>query len=180
MKKLLVVIDYQKDFVDGTLGFNKAINLEKGIYDKINQYLKDGHKVLFTYDTHENNYLETREGKNLPIIHCIKGSTGHELFGKISGFNDNKNILKYEKYGFGLSPKDMIKISKDIGEDIKEIEIVGVVTNICVISNFVMFQSQYRNANITIDASLCASFDKDLHNKTLDIIEGLQGIIINR
>ncbi|MBE6052590.1 MAG: cysteine hydrolase [Clostridium sartagoforme] len=180
MRKLLVVIDYQKDFVDGALGFEKATTLEEGIYNKINQYLKEGNKVLFTYDTHEENYLDTREGKNLPVVHCIKGTKGHKLFGKLNEFEGNEKIISYEKYGFGLAPKDMVKISMEIGEDIEEIEIVGVVTNICVISNFVMFQSQYRNADIIVDASLCASFDESLHSKTLDIIEGLQGKVINR
>lgn len=180
MKKLLVVIDYQKDFVDGALGFEKATTLEEGIYNKVNENLKEGNKVLFTYDTHEINYLETREGKNLPVVHCIKGTEGHKLFGKLQKFEHNKNVISYEKYGFGLAPEDMLKISKEIGEDLEEIEIVGVVTNICVISNFVMFQSQYRNADIVVDASLCASFDESLHSKTLDIIEGLQGKVINK
>lgn len=180
MKKLLVVIDYQKDFVDGALGFEKAATLEEGIYNKVNENLKEGNKVLFTYDTHEINYLETREGKNLPVVHCIKGTEGHKLFGKLQKFEHNKNVISYEKYGFGLAPEDMVIISKEIGEDLDEIEIVGVVTNICVISNFVMFQSQYRNADIVVDASLCASFDESLHSKTLDIIEGLQGKVINK
>lgn len=180
MKKLLVVIDYQKDFVDGALGFEEAVTLEEGIYNKVNENLKEGNKVLFTYDTHEINYLETREGKNLPVVHCIKGTEGHKLFGKLQKFEHNKNVISYEKYGFGLAPEDMVIISKEIGEDLDEIEIVGVVTNICVISNFVMFQSQYRNADIVVDASLCASFDESLHSKTLDIIEGLQGKIINK
>ena len=180
MKKLLVVIDYQKDFVDGALGFEKAVDLEEGVYNKINKYLNDGNKVLFTYDTHEENYLDTREGKHLPVVHCIKGTEGHKLFGKLDEFKENTNVISYEKYGFGLSPEDMIKISKEVGDDLDEIEIIGVVTNICVISNFVMFQSQYRNANIIVDASLCASFDEGLHNKTLDVIEGLQGKVINK
>ena len=180
MKKLLVVIDYQKDFVNGTLGFEKAVDLEEGIYNKINKYLNDGNKVLFTYDTHEENYLYTREGENLPVVHCIKGTEGHRLFGKLNEFERNTSVISYEKYGFGLSPEDMIKISKEVGIDFDEIEIIGVVTNICVISNFVMFQSQYRNANIIVDASLCASFNESLHNKTLDVIEGLQGKVINK
>ena len=180
MKKLLVVIDYQKDFVDGALGFDKAVTLEEGINNKISKYLKEGNKVLFTYDTHEENYLESREGKNLPVVHCIKGTSGHNLFGSIREFENKENVYFCEKYGFGIAPEDMVKISQEIGEDLDEIEIVGVVTNICVISNFVMFQSQYRNANIVVDASLCASFDEELHNKTLDVIEGLQGKVINR
>lgn len=180
MKKLLAVIDYQKDFVDGTLGFEKAVTLEQGISDKVNKYLKNGDKVLFTYDTHYEEYLQTREGKNLPILHCIKGTNGHKLYGKIDDFSNSENTMHYEKKGFGISPEDMIQIANEVGEDIKEIELVGVVTNICVISNVVLFQSQYRNADIIVDASLCASFDDSLHEKALDVIEGLQGKVINR
>ncbi|WMJ81596.1 isochorismatase family cysteine hydrolase [Clostridium sp. MB40-C1] len=180
MEKLLVVIDYQNDFVDGTLGFEKAKTLEKSIYDKVTKYLQEGDKVIFTYDTHYEEYLKTREGKNLPVLHCIKGTNGHKLYGKIKDFSSSENTMHYEKKGFGISPEDMIQIANEVGEDIKEIEIVGVVTNICVISNVVLFQSQYRNADIIVDASLCASFDDKLHEKALDVMEGLQVKVINR
>lgn len=180
MKKLLVVIDYQKDFVDGSLGFDEAKILEDEIYNKVNEYLGNDYKVIFTYDTHLENYLETREGKNLPVAHCIEGSKGHELYGDLKEFKNRKNTLHIKKYGFGLSPQDMINIYNEIGDSVNEIEIVGVVTNICVISNFVMFQSQFREANIKVDAKLCASFNKELHNKALDVIESLQGQVINR
>ena len=79
MEKVLVVIDYQNDFVNGSLGFKRAEELENGIYEKVISYLKDGHKVIFTYDTHSENYLETREGKNLPILHCRMNTEGHRL-----------------------------------------------------------------------------------------------------
>jgi nicotinamidase-related amidase len=180
MKKILVVIDYQNDFVSGALGFQRAKTLENPIYDKINEYLNNGNKVVFTYDTHNENYLQTREGKNLPIVHCIKGSNGHELYGKVNEFKNSKNTLHYNKGSFGMSPKDMIKLANEIGEDIDEFEIIGVVTNMCVISNVVMFQSQYKNANIIVDASLCASFDVSLHNKSLDVMESLQIKVINK
>lgn len=180
MKKLLVVIDYQKDFVDGALGFEKATTLEEGIYNKVKEYLKAGNKVIFTYDTHFEDYLQTREGKNLPVNHCLKGSVGHKLHGRLREFLNIENTLHYEKRGFGISPKDMIKIAEEIGEEVEEIQLVGVVTNICVISNVVLFQSQYRNAEIIVDGSLCASFDPSLHEKALDVIEGLQGKVINR
>lgn len=180
MKKLLVVIDYQNDFVDGSLGFEKAKAIEPLIYDKVNKYLENGEKVLFTYDTHYEGYLQSREGKNLPVVHCIKGTNGHKLYGRINEFVNRKNTLHYEKEGFGISPKDMLKIASEVGEDINEIEIVGVVTNICVISNIVLFQSQYRNSDIIVDAKLCASFDDSLHEKALDVAEGLQVIVKNR
>lgn len=180
MAKLLVVIDYQNDFVDGALGFKRAKTLEQSIYDKIHKYLENGDKVVFTYDTHYEEYLQTREGKNLPVLHCIKGTSGHKLYGKINAFSNSENTMHYEKEGFGISPKDMIKLASEIGEDIKEIEIVGVVTNICIISNVVMFQAQYKNVDIIVDATLCASFDDELHEKALDVMEGLQVKVINR
>lgn len=180
MKKLLVVVDYQKDFVDGALGFPKARNLETGICEKISKYLEEGEKVLFTYDTHYDNYLETREGKNLPTVHCLDGSEGHELFGKLKEYKDNENTLHYKKEAFALSPKDIISIKEELGENIDIIEFVGVVTNMCVISNVVAFQGEYINSNLVVDASLCASFDDSLHDKALDVIEALQVKVINR
>lgn len=180
MSKLLVVIDYQKDFVIGSLGFKKAESLEIGIYDKVNQYLKENNKVIFTYDTHYEDYLKTREGRNLPISHCIINTEGHNLYGKINEFTRNENTFHYNKPSFGLSPENMIMIFNEVGSDFEEIEFVGIVTNMCVISNVVTFQSQYVNSNIIVDASLCSSFDEELHSKALDIIESLQVKVLNR
>ncbi|MBN1058326.1 UNVERIFIED_ORG: amidase [Clostridium botulinum] len=179
MKKLLVVIDYQNDFVNGALGFKKAESLEDGIYNKVKDYLDNGDKVIFTYDTHYENYLNTREGKNLPVPHCYIGTKGHKLYGRLEEFKDVKNTSHYNKEAFGIAPKDMIRLSEELGLDIEEIEFVGVVSNMCVISNVVTFQAQYVNAEITVDGSLCASFDDDLHEKALDVIESLQ-VKVNR
>ena len=180
MKKLLVVIDYQNDFVNGALGFKKAEELENNIYEKVNKYLENEDYILFTYDTHTEEYLNTREGRNLPIPHCIVDTKGHELYGKLKEFNKEPNIIHINKYSFGLSPKQVIELVEKIGEDICKIEILGIVTNMCVISNVVMLQSQYINSDITVDASLCASFDSNLHEKALDVIESLQIKVINR
>ncbi|MFT8352265.1 cysteine hydrolase family protein [Clostridium saccharoperbutylacetonicum] len=178
MKKLLVVINYQKDFVDGTLGFKKAETLEDGIYKKVKEYLAAGHKVLFTYDTHFENYLETREGKNLPVPHCYINTEGHELYGKLKEFVEVPNTLHCNKNAFGIAPKDMLKIASELGDDIDEIEFIGVVTNMCVISNVITFQSQYINTNLSVDGTLCASFDDSLHDKALDVIEALSVKVI--
>ena len=97
MKRVLVVVDYQKDFVDGALGFEKAKEIEEGIYEKVNSYLSKGDKVVFTYDTHTEDYLATREGKNLPVTHCILNTEGHELYGKLSEFINNKNTIHINK-----------------------------------------------------------------------------------
>lgn len=174
MKKLLVVIDYQKDFVDGALGFKKAETLEEGIYNKVKDYLDNGYKVVFTYDTHYENYLETREGKNLPVPHCYIGTEGHELYGRLTEFKGVENTFHYNKEAFGIAPKEMIKLTEEVGSDIDEIEFVGVVSNMCVISNVVTFQAQYVNAQLVVDSKLTASFDESLHEKAMDVIESLQ------
>ena len=174
MKKLLVVIDYQKDFVDGAWGFKKAATLEEGIYNKVKSYLESGDKVVFTYDTHYENYLETREGKNLPVPHCYIGTEGHELYGRLNEFKGVENTFHYNKEAFGISPECMIKLTEEVGRDIDEIEFAGVVSNMCVISNVVAFQAQYINAQLIVDESLCASFDENLHEKAMDVLESLQ------
>ncbi|MEG0296141.1 MAG: isochorismatase family cysteine hydrolase [Clostridium sp.] len=177
MSKILVVVDYQKDFVDGTLGFEKATLLEDGIYNKVKENLKENNKIIFTYDTHGEDYLSTREGVNLPVIHCIEGSEGHKLYGKVNQFanvNGVDNIYHINKQSFGARIEDL-KL-----DNITEIEICGIVTNMCVISNAVVFQTKYPNANIIIDASCCASFNDELHDKSLDVMEGLQMKVINR
>ena len=180
MNRLLVVVDYQKDFVSGTLGFKKAETLEQGIYDKVRSYLENHDKVLFTYDTHSDNYLETREGKNLPVNHCIIGTEGHEIFGKINKFKDADNTIHLNKEVFAISPESLIEIREKLKDTIAEIEILGVVTNMCVISNAVSMQTIFPNADISVDASLCASFDDELHEKALDVIESIQIKVVNR
>lgn len=178
MGKLLVVIDYQNDFVSGALGFKKAEELENGIYKKVNEYLKSGDKVLFTYDTHYDNYLETREGKNLPVIHCILGSLGHELYGKLKDFKERENTIHLNKEAFGISPENMIKLREELKE-VESIELLGIVSNICLISNVVTFQSTFINSNIKVSGELSASFDEELHTKALDVIESL-GVEVSR
>ncbi|MGL4874841.1 MAG: cysteine hydrolase family protein [Clostridium sp.] len=178
MKKLLVVVDYQKDFVDGTAGFKEAKSLEKGILEKINEYILDKQLVLCTLDTHTKDYLDTREGKYFNIEHCLRGSEGHQLYGGLSKIEKEKLFI-LEKKAFGISPESLCELKKDFGE-IDLIEIVGIVTNMCVLSNAIMLQNAYINSEIIIDASLCASFDDEMHNKALDVLEGIHFKVINR
>lgn len=180
MKKILVVVDYQKDFVDGALGFEKAKSLEEGIFNKVKKYLNEGNKVVFTYDTHDMEYLNSREGKALPIPHCIVNTEGHKLYGKLEEFESAENTIHVNKYGFAMSTNEVIELVEKVGNDIEHIEVVGVVTNMCVISNVIVLQGQYQNADIVVDSSLCASFDDVLHEKALDVIEALQVKVINR
>ena len=177
MNRYLFVIDYQNDFVDGALGFPGAEKLDAAIAAKIRAYGK-GH-VLFTRDTHFENYLETREGKNLPVVHCIKGSDGWQVYGETAKALAEVDAPGIDKLVFGMDVTDPATAAV-LPESADEIELVGLVSNICVVSNAVVLQSKYPEATIVVDASCTDSFDKSLHAKVLDVLEGFQVKVINR
>ena len=177
MNRYLFVIDYQKDFVDGALGFPGAEKLDEGIAAKVRTYGK-GH-VLFTRDTHFENYLNTREGKNLPVVHCIQGTPGWECYGETARALAEVEAPAIDKLAFGMDITDPATTAV-LPEQADEIELVGLVSNICVVSNAVVLQSRYPEATITVDAACTASFDKGLNDKVLDVLQGLQVKVINR
>ena len=170
--KLLLVIDFQNDFVDGSLGFEKAKDLEDKIYQKIIDYKNNNDDVIITLDTHNENCLETQEGKYLPTPHCIEGTKGWELYGKIknmSGYQIKKNTYgAYDLFTF-------LKNSR-----YSEIELVGLVSNICVISNAIVAKTVLPEAKVIVDASCVASYNEDLNEKALDVMEGMHIEVINR
>lgn len=177
MNRYLFVIDYQKDFVDGALGFPGAEKLDEGIAAKVRAYGK-GH-VLFTRDTHFENYLQTREGRNLPVVHCIQGTPGWECYGETARALAEVEAPAIDKLVFGMDVTDPATAAV-LPEQADEIELVGLVSNICVVSNAVVLQSRYPEATITVDAACTASFDKGLNEKVLDVLQGLQVKVINR
>lgn len=183
--KLLIVVDYQNDFVDGVLGFPKAKEMEERLTDKIEKHMKNGGIALFTFDTHRADYLKTREGKALPVAHCVVGTDGWQLHGKVRDLHEKYMptgmIGNISKTGFGLNMLvNHGLVTRQLLNSVEEIEICGIVTNMCVLSVAVSVQAVAENTPITIDASLCASFDDELHEKALDVMEGLQMNVINR
>ncbi len=175
MKKCLIVVDYQKDFIDGALGFPKALEIRNVIQTKIRKYHESGDDVIFTLDTHHEDYLATEEGKNLPVIHCVKGTQGHKLDADIMKLTNDSDLF-FEKPTF-----PSLKLGNHLhGKDYDEIELCGLVSNICVISNAVIAKSALPNAHIIVDASATASYDEKLNTETLDVLEGLHVEVINR
>lgn len=176
MKKILLVVDYQVDFVSGALGFAGAELLDRPIAEKIKEYGKGN--VFYTLDTHFDNYLDTKEGKNLPVPHCIKGTAGWEVYGETKQALLDADAVCIEKRSFGM---DLTKetLSK-LPRAVDSVEIVGLVSNICVISNAVILNTLYSEAEITVDAALTASFDGTLNKEALDVMSGLQIKVINR
>ncbi|HEY4544735.1 MAG TPA: isochorismatase family cysteine hydrolase [Tissierellaceae bacterium] len=172
-KNMLLVVDYQNDFVNGSLGFDGAEKLDELIVEKILEYGEGN--VLYAQDTHDANYLETREGKNLPVEHCIKNTKGWQIYGDTKKALEKVDAKGFEKTTFGIDPKDLEEY-----KGIDTLEIAGLVTNMCVISNVCVFQAISPETQIVVDAKLCDSFDRELHEKALDVLEGLQVKVINR
>lgn len=174
MKRLLMVVDFQNDFVNGSLGFPKAKEIEEAITTKIESYRKEGNSVLFTFDTHNDEYLNTQEGKNLPITHCIKDSEGWQLYGKVKEMQLSTDKI-FLKGTFGS-----LELANYLKEQtFDEIELCGLVSNICVISNAILAKAALPEAKIIVDAKATASFDEQLHQETLQVMKGLQINIIN-
>lgn len=170
MRKLLIVVDYQNDFVDGSLGFEKAKKLEEGICEKIKAF----ENVVFTFDTHEENYLATREGRDLPVPHCIVNTPGWNLYGNVQKLSVGREMFFKNTFG-----------SKNLFDWLScnpfdEITLVGLVSNICVLSNAILAKTAQPQAEIVVDASLTASADEALHEKALDVLEGLFIRVDNR
>ena len=176
MKRLLLVVDYQKDFVDGALGFAGAEKLDGPISAKIAQYRAAGDDVAFTLHTHGPDYLDTQEGRKLPVTHCLRGSDGWHLYGETGQALDRGRDKVLEKPAFpSLELAEWLSM-----QDYQEVELVGLVSYICVITNAVMAKSALPEAEIVVDAACTAGPDPELHAKCLDVLEGMQVTVRNR
>jgi hypothetical protein len=162
MKKILIVIDMQKDFIDGALGTAEAVAIVPNVIRKIEEYEKNGDVIIYTKDTHFENYLSTKEGENLPLEHCIKGTPGHEIPENILRSNE----LVFEKITFGcVELADYLHTLR-----FDEVELVGLCTDICVVSNALLIKAQQyleKSKNVLTSLTLTA-FDLSLLDKTVD------------
>ena len=171
--KCLIVVDYQVDFVSGALGNEDALALDTGIAARIRQARENGEDVIFTLDTHEADYMSTREGHCLPVPHCIRGTAGHGLYGEAARAQRPEDAV-FCKETFGS--KDLFAYLQQKQYD--AVELCGVVTNICVISNAVLAKTALPEADVAVRAALCASNDPALHRKALEVMASFQVDII--
>ena len=174
MSKVLVVVDMQKDFIDGALGFEGADKIIPGIAAKIEEFDEAGNPVLYTLDTHFDNYMETREGKNLPVPHCIKGSDGYKLCDELSDLLGGKKVFR--KLTFGSL--ELGEYLQERASQIESVEVCGLVSNICVLSNAVIVKAAVPEAEVIVDSKLTASFDPKLHQATMDVLKGIQVTVL--
>lgn len=175
MKKLLIVVDYQKDFVDGALGFPGAERLDPLIAQRIADYRAAGDDVAFTHDTHGSDYAHTQEGRKLPPAHCLFGTPGWELYGE-TGAAHRPSDPVFRKPTFpSLELAEWLK-----GRSYAQVELCGLVSHICVLTNAVMVKAALPETEILVDARLTASYDPALHEKALDVLEGIQITVTHR
>ena len=171
MKKILVVVDMQNDFVDGVLGTPEAVAIVPNVAKKIREF--DGDELFVTYDTHYDNYLNTLEGQKLPVPHCIDGTYGHELNAEIKEALKGKDYKDVIKAGFGS-----FSISKGLKDrypcEEMEIEFVGLCTDICVASNALIIKALYPEMKVTLDSSCCAGVTPASHDAALTTMKMCQ------
>ncbi len=168
--KLLVVIDMQKDFVTGALGTKEAQAVVSSIVKKIKEHKGP---IAYTLDTHQQNYLSTSEGKHLPVVHCIEGEEGHQLVDELQEPLSDAQV--FEKPTFGS-----VDLANYIGKDefIDSVELVGVCTDICVVSNALLIKAMNPEMPITVDSSCCAGTTVENHESALSTMRSCQIEII--
>lgn len=162
MKKTLIVIDMQNDFIDGALGTPEAQAIVPNVKKKIEEYKARGDEIIFTRDTHQSNYLETNEGKHLPVEHCIEGTHGWQIAEGL----EVPNCSYIDKPTFGWTHW--------INRYFEEIELVGLCTDICVVSNAMILKATFSEINITVDASCCAGVTPESHKAALTTMKMCQ------
>ncbi len=166
MKKVLVLIDVQNDFIDGALGSKEAMNVLEKIKEKVITYPKE--QIYATRDTHGQDYLFTLEGQKLPVIHCQKETKGWHIHQALSDYLLKEHIFDKTTFGSIELAQKMKKLAQ---EEEQEIELVGICTDICVISNALLLKTYLPNTNIRIDASCCVATTPENHQKALEVMK---------
>lgn len=169
MRKILVVVDMQNDFIDGALGTPEAVAIVENVKAKIRKY--DPVDVFVTMDTHGPEYLKTQEGRNLPVEHCIKGSVGWLVRKDIAELLDGAKVYEKPTFGSTALAKDIAEIAAK--EDI-EIEVIGLCTDICVVSNALLLKASMPEVTISVDPACCAGVTPESHEAALKTMQMCQ------
>ena len=185
MKKYLIVVDMQKDFVDGALGTKEAEAIVPAVLEKVKGFPGE---VIFTKDTHFEDYLSTAEGKMLPVEHCIKGTDGWMLIDALEKYCSENGCKVYEKLTFGCKELAQDMYASLLADGISEgdstgaessmsIELIGLCTDICVVSNALLLKAFLPEAEIKVDASCCAGVTPEKHAAALETMRSCQIVV---
>ena len=170
MKEFLIVVDMQKDFVDGALGTPEAVTIVPAVCDRIRAF--DG-EVIVTYDTHPETYLDTAEGKKLPVPHCIKDTDGWQLDAAVAAALSDKTYTAVEKPTFGSTDLPYL-VAAMAGEEDFSVTLIGLCTDICVVSNALLLKAHFPEKTIRVDAACCAGVTPDTHTAALTTMKMCQ------
>ena len=166
-KKVLIVIDVQNDFVTGSLGTPEARAIVPKVVEKVEEYRSRDDAIIFTADTHYDNYLETPEGKKLPVPHCIDGTSGHDIIPELNAkLSVMEKIYFKETFGYKWNTCPWMCCY--------DVEIIGVCTDICVVTNTLVLKTYYPGIEITVDASCCAGTTSEKHKAALETMKSCQ------
>ncbi len=163
--KYLIVVDMQVDFITGALGSKAAEEIVPRVAEKVKNF---GGKVIFTRDTHFDDYMQTQEGKKLPVIHCVKDTDGWQICDELKSYAETV----VDKVTFGSV--ELPQMLKDNGKPIDEIELCGLCTDICVISNAMILKAAFPETRIVVDSTCCAGVTVDSHNTALNAMKAVQ------
>ncbi len=163
--RYLIVVDMQVDFITGSLGSKDAKAIVPAVVNKVKNFAG---RVIFTRDTHFDNYLQTQEGTKLPVVHCIKDTAGWQICDELKPYV--KSVVDKETF----ASMDLPRIIKDFGENIEKIELCGLCTDICVISNAMILKAAFPETPVEVDADCCAGVNKERHNTALDAMRAVQ------
>ena len=174
MKKILVVVDMQNDFIDAALGTAEAVAIVDAVKEKIISYPVEN--VIATMDTHGENYMETQEGQNLPVMHCIKGTDGWKIRPDIAELLEGAKIYEKPTFGSTALAADLKALSEN--EEI-ELELIGLCTDICVVSNALLLKANMPEVKISVDAACCAGVTPEKHLAALETMRSCQVNVTN-
>jgi nicotinamidase-related amidase len=169
MKNYFIVIDYQNDFITGALKNDDALAIKESIQHAISKYAAMGYKLIFTRDTHYDNYMETTEGKHLPVPHCIEGTEGWEVEESVRNLPECENAIFVNKTTFGK-----LDWQQYIEDDADEIVMCGVCTDICVVSNALILKNMYPCTEVSVLSDCCAGLTPQKHEHALDVMASCQ------
>jgi len=174
MRKILVVIDMQNDFIDAALGTPEAAAIVEAVKDKISSY--PAGDVIATMDTHGENYMETQEGRNLPVVHCVRGTDGWQIRPEISELLKGARIYEKPTFGSTALAEDLRALAQT---DEIELELVGLCTDICVVSNALLLKAFMPEVPISVDAACCAGVTPEKHLAALETMRSCQIRVLN-
>lgn len=169
MNKVLIVVDMQNDFVTGSLGSKEAIKIVPNVVNKVESYIKNNNPIIFTRDTHNEDYLETLEGEKLPVEHCIYDTDGWKIIPELEDLAKSYKfswVLNKSTFGYRLWNQKLY--SND------EVELIGLCTDICVVSNALAIRMFFPDMKITVDASCCAGSTPEKHKAALEVMKSCQ------